>query len=100
MYAYLTNLSIPSEGMASRPVANTYLFIYSVIFTQEYPISAQHCSPWGSCITCMTKQTSISIEFVVIPQIVTEHNHLVNIIFTWWLTFEKDYESLGNTHKL
>ena len=39
-------------------------------------------------------------EFVVIPQIVTEHNHLVNIIFTWWLTFEKDYESLGNTHKL
>ena len=26
-----------------------YLFIYYVIFTQEYPISAQHCSPWGSC---------------------------------------------------
>ena len=25
-------------------------FIYYVIFTQEYPISAQHCSPWGSCI--------------------------------------------------
>ena len=32
-----------------------FLFIYYVIFTQEYPISAQHCSPWGSCITCMTK---------------------------------------------
>ena len=27
-----------------------YLFIYYVIFTQEYPISAQHCSPWGSCL--------------------------------------------------
>ena len=31
-----------------------YLFhylsiIYYVIFTQEYPISAQHCSPWDSC---------------------------------------------------
>ena len=28
-----------------------FLFIYYyVIFTQElYPISAQHCSPWGSC---------------------------------------------------
>ena len=24
-----------------------YLFIYYIIFTQEYPISAQHCSPWG-----------------------------------------------------
>ena len=43
-----------------------YLFIYYVIFTQEYPISAQHCSPWGSCITCMTKQTSISIHSVII----------------------------------
>ena len=42
------------------------LFIYCVIFTQEYPISAQHCSPWGSCITCMTKQTSISIHSVII----------------------------------
>ena len=28
-----------------------YLFIYYVMFTQEYPISAQHCSPWGSCKT-------------------------------------------------
>ena len=28
-----------------------YLFIYYVIFTQEYPISAQHCSPWGSCMS-------------------------------------------------
>ena len=43
-----------------------YLFIYYVIFTQEYPISAEHCSPWGSCITCMTKQTSISIHSVII----------------------------------
>ena len=32
-----------------------HIFFYYVIFTQEYPISAQHCSPWGSCITCMTK---------------------------------------------
>ena len=28
-------------------VTYIYLFIYYVIFTQEYPISAQHCSPWG-----------------------------------------------------
>ena len=29
-----------------------YLFInkYYVIFTQEYPVIGQHCSPWGSCI--------------------------------------------------
>ena len=33
-----------------------YLFIYYVIFTQEYPISAQHCSPWGSCIIRMEKE--------------------------------------------
>ena len=26
-----------------------YLFIYYVIFTQEYDTSAQHCSHWGSC---------------------------------------------------
>ena len=26
-----------------------YLFIYYIIFTKEYPISVQHCSPWGSC---------------------------------------------------
>ena len=32
----------------------SYLFIYYVIFTQEYPISAQHCSPWGSCIRSLT----------------------------------------------
>ena len=43
-----------------------FFFFYYVIFTQEYPISAQHCSPWGSCITCMTKQTSISIHSVII----------------------------------
>ena len=43
-----------------------YLFIYYVIFTQEYPISVQHCSPWGSCITYMTIQTSISIHSVLI----------------------------------
>ena len=43
-----------------------FIYIYYVIFTQEYPISAQHCSPWGSCITCMTKQTSISIHSVII----------------------------------
>ena len=28
---------------------DAHLFIYYVIFTQEYPISVQHCSPWGSC---------------------------------------------------
>ena len=42
------------------------VFIYYVIFTQEYPISVQHCSPWGSCITYMTIQTSISIHSVLI----------------------------------
>ena len=42
------------------------LFIYYVIFTQEYIISAQHCSLWGSCIACMTKQTSIGINSALI----------------------------------
>ena len=36
-------------GMIRRNIF-IYLFIYYVIFTQEYPISAQHCSPWGSCL--------------------------------------------------
>ena len=50
----------------SSHAAIIYLFIYYVIFTQEYPISAQHCSPWGSCISYMTIQTSISIHSVLI----------------------------------
>ena len=33
----------------TRRTYHLFIFIYYVIFTQEYPITAQHCSPWGSC---------------------------------------------------
>ena len=50
-----TDVTLWLRNMANVSERCLFLFIYYVIFTQEYPISAQHCSPWGSCITCMTK---------------------------------------------
>ena len=56
----------------------THLFIY-VIFTHQYPISAQHCSPWGSCITCRDIITP-SIPRYIGP---TTFGDLLPGILTW-----------------
>ena len=83
------------------PMLLFYFFIYYVIFIQEYPISAQHCPPWGSCITCMTKQAPInwiSIHSVIIQwlqwllvvrgtYIITRHYmHNVNYLYMFLIT--------------
>ena len=43
------------------------LFIYYIIFTQEYPISAQHCSPWGSYYYTKKQKTSLAVPVVALP---------------------------------
>ena len=44
----------PLSGIPHRDINRSfcarYLFIYYVIFTQEYPISVQHCSLWSLAI--------------------------------------------------
>ena len=39
------------------------LFIFYVIFSQEYSISAHHCSPWGSCSRRWRRWTLVGIVF-------------------------------------
>ena len=47
LYYFKSNGDTENVKDIVDPVVFIYLFMY-VIFTQEHPISAQHCSPWGS----------------------------------------------------
>ena len=63
----------PLSGIPHRDINRSfcarYLFIYYVIFTQEYPISVQHCSLWSLAIffffplTLPPRITSFSIPW-------------------------------------